>query len=83
MKITSDYPETITYGIYNKDDFINAIALKDGTLHTRESQTWAAPCSVDNTVKIIFKHVLRQVATRDVGKDATVTLKSDGAIQIS
>lgn len=81
MKIISNYPETVTYALYNTGDSVNAIAIHDGTLGTRDSSSWNAP-SDTKQVKIIFKCGLRQVASRNVSTGDTTTLNSDGSISV-
>lgn len=78
MKIKSNYVETVTYGIYNQDDIINAIALKDGTLDQGGKQEWNP--GDRTTVKIIFKRGLIRVASKDVPTLGTTTLEADGSI---
>lgn len=82
MTIKSEYQSTVTYGIYNQNDSVHAIALKDGTLTTGDSQEWKPPAEVGNTVHIIFKQGLVQVASRDVPKSGTTQLSADGSISI-
>jgi hypothetical protein len=66
--------------IYNRNDQLRVIALKDATINQGGSAEWNVPSSTDSELWIAFKHGLTVVASGNILKSDNPTLTEDGAL---